>query len=223
MQPEEELMSSFGQMLARIEATWQEQAEEIRRFLEYLQGLRCGRRQEVRSHRSRRRCGSPSPRSRRSCGPPSHRSRRSCRRPLLPGTHRWRADPGSPSPCPDQSQLPVPLSPHVPVPQSPHVPVPQSPLLLVPVPQSPLLQSPVPQNPHVPVPQSPLLLCPVPQSPLLLFPVPQSPRLPSPVPVPQSPFSAQALVGGRGSRLGRVEPRPKSNVGDMWQLPMLLV
>ncbi|TNN62776.1 hypothetical protein EYF80_027002 [Liparis tanakae] len=38
MQPEEELMSSLGQMLTRIEAMWQEQAEENRRFLETLQG-----------------------------------------------------------------------------------------------------------------------------------------------------------------------------------------
>ncbi|TNN54206.1 hypothetical protein EYF80_035568 [Liparis tanakae] len=38
MQPEEELMSSLGQILARIEAMRKEQAEENRRFLESLQG-----------------------------------------------------------------------------------------------------------------------------------------------------------------------------------------
>ncbi|TNN28552.1 hypothetical protein EYF80_061300 [Liparis tanakae] len=36
--PEEELMNSLGQILARIEAMRQEQAEENRRFLESLQG-----------------------------------------------------------------------------------------------------------------------------------------------------------------------------------------
>ncbi|TNN27270.1 hypothetical protein EYF80_062586 [Liparis tanakae] len=38
MQPEEELMSSLGQILARMEVMQQEQAEENRRLLESLQG-----------------------------------------------------------------------------------------------------------------------------------------------------------------------------------------
>jgi len=35
---------------------------------------------------------------------------------------------------------------------------------------------------------------------------------------PRAPSSTQALMGGRGSRLGRMEPRPKSGSGGVWQL-----
>jgi len=113
-------------------------------------------------------------------------------------------------------------------------PDPQDPSALpTPDPQDPL-PNPDPRVPSVaPAAPSPSRPVPVPRSPSWRAsaprpPIPADPRAPSSrARSPRAPSSAQALIGGRGSRLGRMKPRPKSGGGDMWQLspiwPRLLV
>ncbi|TNN52073.1 hypothetical protein EYF80_037733 [Liparis tanakae] len=145
--PEEELINSLGQILARIEEVGRAQAEESRLFLKAV------------------------------LDPPERRLNPCLEPPTSEPSELRTSEDQEPSEPPALLTTPVPRDPsaegrpwfpsQLPVPQSPNVPgsVPQSPLLLSP--------APVPQSPHVlrPVPQSPLLLGPVPQSPLLPRPV----------------------------------------------------
>ncbi|TNN88185.1 hypothetical protein EYF80_001401 [Liparis tanakae] len=173
--PEEELMNSLGQILARIEEVGRAQAEDRRLFFEARLGPPAWRLNpvpqcpavptfepsEVRIPEVQEPVELPAT--------PVSRGPSAEVRPWFPVTRRRLLIPGARR----RGPLPLPVS------------IPVRPCSLSPCPgQSPL---PFPQIPHVTFPQSPLLLCPV-------------PRAPPPVPGPGSPEPSpgQALVGGRG-------------------------
>ncbi|TNN81405.1 hypothetical protein EYF80_008461 [Liparis tanakae] len=222
MQPEEELMSSLGPILARIEEMRQEQAEENRRFLETFQGPPALRPTPEPQYPSELPTSEPQE------PPTSEPLALSIPEPQESSEPRT-PEPQGPGELPTSEPQDPAALPTTPVPRDPSaegrprfpvtrrrcrplipgarrrrlLPLPRlhpgQSQLPVPDPQSPLLPVPVP-SPHVPrpVPQSPSSCAQSPRAPSFRARFPTAPASRAHSRSPRAPSSAQALVGGGG-------------------------